>query len=120
MVMAVVVAERKDADVREDVGDRGEELLAEGHDGLQANHDAAGEEQAGDAEGAKGLDLAVARGEARGGGFEGVGDCGECGDVGDEVGEGVDGVGGQAVEFGSVRAHLSSLTEGGDKLTPVN
>jgi hypothetical protein len=69
--------------------DFGEELLAQGHESLEADHDAAGEQEAGDSEGAEGFDLAVAGWEARCCGFEGVGDCCEGHDVGDQVCEGM-------------------------------
>lgn len=90
--VAVRVAVAEDLEVGENVCDFGEELLRQGHDGLQADHDAAGEEQTGDGEGAERFDLAVAGWETGGCGFEGVGDRCEGHDVGDEIGKGMEGV----------------------------
>jgi len=72
VTVRVAVAVSEDLEVREDVCDLREELLAQGHDCLKTDHDAAGKEEARDREGAERFDLAVAGWEARGRGFERV------------------------------------------------
>ena len=108
--VAVRVSVTEDLKVREDVCDFGEELLAQSHDCLEADHDAAGEKEARDCEGAQGLDLAVAGWEARRYWFEGVGDGREGHDVRDQVGESVQGVCGQSVYLDSQRSIESELS----------